>query len=205
MVNPNAAHLTLVVDRSGSMQSVRDDAQGGINTLLAEQFAAPARLLTVTLVEFDDDIDTVARMATTAPRYELVPKGCTRLLDAVGAEIVRTGQDLAALPEHDRPERVLFVVVTDGMENASKEFTLEQVRAAVEHQRAAYAWQFQFIGADAAAWQGADMGMASARYAPTATGTRAAYRAASAAIRDYLEAPLPAAFAMPSVIEDDPR
>ena len=204
MVNPNTAHLTLVVDRSGSMQSVRDDAQGGINTLLAEQFAAPARTLTVTLVEFDDDIDTIARLSTTAPRYELIPKGCTRLLDAVGTEIARTGQDLAALPEHERPERVLFVVVTDGMENASTEFTMQQVRAAVEHQRTVYSWQFQFIGADAAAWQGTDMGMATTRYAASPAGTRAAYRAASTAIRDYLEAPLSAPFSMPSVIEGDP-
>jgi hypothetical protein len=185
MTNPNAAHITLVVDRSGSMESVREDAQGGINALLAEQFALP-KDLTVTLVEFDDHVDTVTRMATAAPDYRLQPRGCTRLLDAVGIEIVRTGEDLADLPEEARPDRVLFVVVTDGMENASKEHTLEGVRAAVEHQRSAYKWQFQFIGADEAAWQGAELGMATMRYAKSARGTAAAYSVASAAISDYL-------------------
>jgi hypothetical protein len=185
MTNPNAAHITLVVDRSGSMESVREDAQGGINTLLTQQFALP-KDLTVTLVEFDDHVDTVARMATAAPDYQLRPRGCTRLLDAVGMEIVRTGEDLAAIAEEARPDRVLFVVVTDGMENASAEFTLAQVRKAVEHQRSAYKWQFQFIGADEAAWQGAELGMATMRYAKSARGTAAAYSVASAAISDYL-------------------
>ncbi|MFM8894426.1 MAG: hypothetical protein ACKOE2_03370 [Actinomycetales bacterium] len=185
MTNPNTAHLTLVVDRSGSMNTVREDAQGGINDLLTQQFTLPCDL-TVTLVEFDDHVDTVTRMASTAPDYRLRPRGRTRLLDAVGLEIIRTGEDLAAIPEHSRPDRVLFVVVTDGMENASTEYSTDQVRTMVEHQRTAYRWQFQFIGADEAAWQGARLGMASMRYAKSARGTSAAYAVASVAIRDYL-------------------
>jgi len=205
MTNPNAAHLTLVVDRSGSMESVREDAQGGINALLTAQFALP-RELTLTLVEFDDQIDAVTRMATTAPAYQLIPRGSTRLVDAVGMEIARTGQDLEALPEWARPDRVLFVVVTDGLENASCEFTLAQVRADVERQRNAYAWQFQFIGADEAAWQGAELGMASTRYAKSRKGTRAAYAAASRAISDYLvsQAPSPM-LVMAEAIDEDGR
>ena len=88
--------------------------------------------------------------------------------------------------EPDERHRVLFVVVTDGMENASVEFTLAQVRTAVERQRSAYKWQVQFIGADEAAWQGAELGMATMRYAKSARGTAAAYSVASAAISDYL-------------------
>lgn len=203
MTNPNAAHLTLVVDRSGSMESVREDAQGGINTLLAEQFALP-RDLTVTLVEFDDQVDTVVRMATTAPAYELIPRGMTRLVDAVGMEIARTGEDLAAIPPDSRPDRVLFVVVTDGMENASTEHSLAQVRESVQRQRKSYNWQFQFIGADEAAWQGAELGMASTRYAGTGRGTRAAYAAASAAITDYLVAyEAPVSLKMAEAIDED--
>ena len=189
MTNADYTHLTLVVDRSGSMDSVRTDAQGGINELFAKQFALPGRL-TVTLVEFDSEINTVVRMGTEAIEYTLEPRGMTRLLDATGLEIKQTGADLAALSEDDRPARVLFVVVTDGDENSSKEYRFEQVRAMVESQRNEYNWVFQFIGAGDAAWQGESMGMKSARYTPSAKGTKRAYDSASDAMVSFRSAPV---------------
>ena len=108
MSNPDYTHLSLIVDRSGSMQSVQDDAQGGINTLLSEQYKLPGKF-TLTLSEFDDQFNTVARMSEEPVQYILIPRGMTALLDAVGMEIVRTGEDLAKLEEHDRPARVLVV------------------------------------------------------------------------------------------------
>lgn len=203
MTNPNRAHLTLIIDRSGSMQAVRNEAQDGINSLLADQFALDVDL-TVTLVEFDHRVETVARMADSVPGYELRPRGNTRLLDAVGLEIVRTGEDLAALGQDARPARVLFVVVTDGFENASTEYSIGQVREAVDHQRTVYSWQFQFIGADESAWQGNQMGMASMRYPNSPMGTGAAFQLASAALCNFLGAdPIFAKLKMAAEIDED--
>ncbi|MDP2288489.1 MAG: hypothetical protein Q8M73_07985 [Actinomycetota bacterium] len=106
MTEANYSHVTLVIDRSGSMQDLCAEAQAGINTLLRDQFALPGKL-TVTLVQFDDRIDTVTRMSTDAFGYELEPRGMTKLLDAVGGEIGRTGKDLAALDDAERPARVV--------------------------------------------------------------------------------------------------
>ena len=203
MTNADYTHLTLLVDRSGSMDAVRSDAQGGINELLAKQFALPGTL-TVTLVEFDSEIDTVVRMGTGPIDYTLEPRGMTCLLDAAGIEIKHTGADLAALSEGDRPGRVLFVVVTDGQENSSTEYGFEQVRALVEEQSTAYGWAFQFIGADDAAWQGESMGMKSSKYKGSGKGTRSAYNSIDAAMRSYRAAPAPmAAFSMPDDIPEE--
>lgn len=203
MTNPDYTHLTLLVDRSGSMESVQADAQGGINELLTRQFALPGKL-TVTLVEFDNEIDTVVRMGTGPVDYVLEPRGMTRLLDAAGLEIKLTGADLAALDESERPGRVLFVVVTDGQENSSTEYGFEQVRALVAEQSTAYRWAFQFIGADDAAWQGESMGMSSARYRASGRGTRSAYQAIDASMMTYRAAMEPLAeFSMPDEIPEE--
>lgn len=202
MAKSNYTHLTLIVDRSGSMDSVQAEAQSGLNTLLVEQRLLPGDL-TVTLTQFDTEVETIQRMQGESFEYELVPRGMTALLDAVGSEIVRTGEDLAALPEADRPEKVLVVVVTDGAENSSHEYSLEKVREMVSHQRDTYNWDFQFIGAGEAAWQGSSLGMNSAAYSGTAAGTRAAYGSMSASLGAYRAAPVGAVFAMPDVIDDD--
>ena len=203
MTNADYTHLTLLVDRSGSMGSVQTDAQGGINELLARQFALPGKL-TVTLVEFDTEIDTVVRMGTEPVTYLLEPRGMTRLLDAAGIEIKQTGADLASLDEAERPGRVLFVVVTDGQENSSSEYRFEQVRALVEEQISAYQWVFQFIGADDAAWQGESMGMKTAKYRASGKGTRSAYKSIDDSMMAFRADLSPmAAFSMPDDIPED--
>jgi hypothetical protein len=174
--------LTLVVDRSGSMQDIRDDAQGGVNALLADQAKLAGEAL-VTLVQFDDVYEFVHRAVPVAqvPPYELHPRGSTALLDAVGRAIDETGARLAAMPEAERPGLVVFVVMTDGHENASREFTREQVRQMIEHQQTAYQWKFTFLGADQDAYAEAGrLGMdaqAAARFDKTRVG--AAYDAMS--------------------------
>ena len=170
MSQENYTHVTFVVDRSGSMSDIAADMTGGIKTLIDEQFAEPGQI-TITLTQFDDTVETCQRLATAPFTYELRPRGSTALLDAVGREIVKTGEDLAALPEDKRPARVLFVVVTDGMENASSEFRLAQVRDLIAQQTGQYGWQFQFLGAEEAAWQGGDLGMKQARFAKTRAGS----------------------------------
>lgn len=192
-------HITLVVDRSGSMNTVQEDAQGGINSLLEEQFALDGKL-TVTLVQFDTVVDTVKRMAGRKFSYELQPRGMTALLDAVGTEIVKTGQDLAKLKESERPARVLFVVVTDGAENSSREYTIEKVRELTERQKNEYNWQFQFIGADQAAWAGESLGMASTQYVGTSAGTQTVYATLNNATSVYRSSATMDNFAMASSV-----
>ena len=201
MTDNTYTHLTLVVDRSGSMSDIRDDAQGGIQELLREQFAESGKL-TVTLVEFDDVANDVARIATSPFTYELHPRGTTALLDTVGREVAQTGIDLGALPEADRPGRVVFVVVTDGAENASTDYTLEKLRADIARQRDQFNWQFQFIGAGEDAWQGAELGMKSSTFARSGKNQRKVYSDMNTSLKNFRSDAV-AAFEMPDVIEDE--
>jgi hypothetical protein len=182
MTKPNYTHLTLVVDRSGSMSSMAREASQGIERLIHSQFAEPGQF-SVTLLEFDTDFNTQCRLADTPIGYHLVPRGSTALFDAVGLEIVSTGQDLANLKEDERPEKVLFVIVTDGMENSSREYTLIKLREMIKHQKEAYAWDFQFIGANEAAWQGEELGIKTSRNAGTAKGFETTYKMVDEAIK----------------------
>ena len=148
--------ITLIVDRSGSMRAIRDDAEGGVNAFIAQQAleSGDARL---TLVEFNQRYEFVCNGVpiAEAPEYVLQPSGMTALLDAVGRAIQETGARLAALPEAERPGLVVFVVMTDGHENVSQEFTREQIREMISHQQEVYKWQFTFLGADASAFDAA--------------------------------------------------
>ena len=202
MTNADYTHLTLVVDRSGSMSSVQDEAQGGINALIADQFALAGKL-TVTLSQFDNAFDTVRRMGDSPFTFSLEPRGMTALLDAVGMELVRTGEDLEALPEEDRPGRVVLVVVTDGQENASHEYTLDAVRSMLAVQREQYGWEVRFLGADDAAWQGQALGVGTTRYANTAAGNEAVFASMPGSLTAYREAPLGQSLAMPDEITVD--
>lgn len=200
MTDSKYTHLTLVVDRSGSMTSIKDDAQGGIEELLREQFAEEGKL-TVTLVEFDDVAQDVARLADAKFDYVLSPRGSTALLDTVGREITRTGEDLAKMPEAKRPGRVLFVVVTDGQENASREFTLEGLRSAINRQRLSFNWTFQFIGAGEDAWQGEGLGMKSTSFARSGKGQRKAYGAMNDSLKKFRSGE-DQEFNMPDFVDD---
>lgn len=153
--------LTLIVDRSGSMNSIREDAEGGVNTFIEQQRGEPGEA-TLTLVQFDTEYEFVHNGVpiSEVPEYKLVPRGATALLDAVGRAINETGARLAAMDEAVRPGLVLFVVMTDGLENSSREFTKTQVKEMIEHQESKYSWHFMFLGADQDAFaEGAAMGL----------------------------------------------
>jgi hypothetical protein len=174
--------ITLVVDRSGSMSSIRADAEGGINTLLAEQAAQPGQAL-LTLVHFDTEYEFVHRgvPVSRVPPYRLLPRGMTALLDAVGRAIAETGERLARTAEAERPGLVVFVVVTDGQENSSREYTKARIKEMIEHQQSVYNWQFTFLGANQDAFaEAGGLGIDAsgvANYAPGKVG--AAYRGTS--------------------------
>ncbi|EAP98566.1 hypothetical protein JNB_00320 [Janibacter sp. HTCC2649] len=199
MTNPDYTHLTLVVDRSGSMAEDREESQAGINTFIGEQFALDGKF-TVTLSQFDNAFETVERMRDSAFTYELEPRGMTALLDAVGMEIVRTGDDLAELPEAERPGRVLLVVVTDGHENSSHEYTLAQVRDLLAVQKSQFGWEVQFLGADDAVWQGSELGVKTTRFSNNAAGKTAVYQAMSTSLMTYRVGAPDADFTMPEEV-----
>lgn len=148
MTDPNYTAMLLVIDRSGSMAGIRDDMVGGLTAMLAEQAAEPG-LLTVDIVTFDTEIEIQCSLADPKDvTVTLEPRGGTALFDAIGQSVTGFGRVLAALPEHARPETVQVVVVTDGHENASREFGLDAVRALVTHQKEQYSWDFMFLGAN---------------------------------------------------------
>ena len=132
--------ITLVVDRSGSMEQIREDAEGGVNSFISQQAKEPGEAL-LTLVQFDTEYEFLHTGVPiqNVPRYELVPRGMTALLDAVGRAINETGERLAKMPQPDRPGLVIFVVMTDGQENSSKEFNKSQVKEMIERQQSIHA------------------------------------------------------------------
>ena len=164
--------ITMVIDRSGSMQSIRTDAEGGINSFIDQQKREPGEAL-LTLVQFDTDYEFVhsGTPIRQVPAFALVPRGATALLDAAGRAINETGARLAAMSEADRPALVVFVIVTDGQENSSREFKREKIREMIQHQQSVYKWQFTFLAANQDAFaEGASMGIAHAGIAAYAVG-----------------------------------
>jgi hypothetical protein len=131
------------------MQSIKNDMVGGFNTFIEEQKKLPGECA-VTLAQFDDQYEVVysGKALVDVPGLELVPRGSTALLDAVGRTVNEVGARLKVTAEDQRPERVLFVILTDGCENSSKEFTKDTINQMVTHQRDTYRWEFVYIGAN---------------------------------------------------------
>lgn len=180
MPKTNYSDITVVLDRSGSMKSIADDTIGGMNRFVDDQKKQPGEA-TYSLFQFDDIYEPVHRgipLATVPPLTQetFVPRGWTALLDAIGRSINEAGSRFEAMPEHERPSVVIFVIMTDGMENYSKEFTRDKIASMISHQRDVYGWNFIFLGAnqDAIAVAG-EIGIASAmamNYAANAGGVR---------------------------------
>jgi len=185
--------ITIVLDRSGSMEAVREDTIGGFNAFLEEQKAVPGDA-NLTLVQFDDKYDVLyeGKRLQDAPLLSaqtFVPRGSTALLDAIGRTVHATGARLAAQRESERAGKVLFVIMTDGEENASREFSSRQVFEMITHQREKYQWEVVFIGAnqDAVA-TGASYGIPMSNalnYAATPAGTRSANATLSKATASF--------------------
>ena len=166
MTDSHFTHIAFLLDRSGSMQSIRQDTVGGFEAFIAEQRQQPGRC-TVSLAQFDNEYDEVYVDVPVAdvPALELVPRGSTALIDAIGRLVNATGARLAALPEDQRPGSVIVGIMTDGMENASREFNRPQIKAMITEQTARYGWQFMYMGANQDAVEvgtslGVDPGMA---------------------------------------------
>lgn len=158
-MNPNLTELVCILDRSGSMEAIRDDAIGGFNAFLDLQRAEPGETH-LSLVQFDDRYDvlfdnTPLGQVPPLTRSTFVPRGSTALLYALARTIDTVGQRLAATPAQERPAKVVVVVVTDGQENASRHITRQQVFGRIARQRSVYGWEFVFLAANQDAIAGA--------------------------------------------------
>lgn len=179
----NLTEMVFVLDRSGSMSGLAADTIGGFNELIEKQKKIEGDAY-VTTVLFDHEYEVLhdhVALKEVAPLTdkEYFARGSTALLDAVGRTINAVGVRLAATPEEERPGHVVFVITTDGMENASREYTAKQVREMVEHQQQKYSWQFVFLGANMDAVSEAGKLGISAKYAadftPSHSGVRKMY------------------------------
>ena len=152
MTKQNYTDITFVLDRSGSMSVIREETITGFNVFLSEQQKVPGKA-TMTLAQFDHEYEMVyeARQLKDTPALNgdtYVPRGYTALLDAIGRTINSTGNRLAGMQEDQRPDKVIFVILTDGLENYSKEFNSSRINEMIKSQRANYQWEFVFLGAN---------------------------------------------------------
>ncbi len=150
-------HIAVILDRTGSMESIRDDVIGGFNAFVREQKEQPGKA-TLTLVQFDsqDPYEVIHRFARIHDVPELtrktyVPRATTPLLDALGRGIIDLDRSLAKLGTTRRPGKVVFVVITDGQENASREFRKDQIVKMIRDRSEKNEWEFVFLSADLAA------------------------------------------------------
>ena len=154
-------HVSVVLDRSGSMASIADDVIGGFNGFLSEQRAASGKA-TLSLVQFDsqDPYEKIYnfQLLPTVPeltRKTFVPRGMTPLLDAVGMNIEELDATLARLGDGERPAKILVVVVTDGQENHSQRFRHQDIKRLIDA-RTELGWEFVFLAADLGAFEDAE-------------------------------------------------
>jgi uncharacterized protein YegL len=194
MTNPNKTLIAIILDESGSMQNVIDDTIGGFNTFIESQRKVTTDEAFITLTTFADAphvVFSTKPLAAVEPisKETYVPGGNTALYDAIGETIERVGKELAAQPEDDRPGNVVVCVMTDGHENASRDFLASNVKEMIEHQQSKYNWQFIFIGANQdAILTGGRLGIAatnSLTYAGTKGSTRSTIDSLSANVGAY--------------------
>ena len=148
----NLTELVFILDRSGSMDGLEDDTIGGFNAMLEKQKKEEGKAFVSTIL-FDDKTEVLHdRLPLDKVRpiteEEYYVRGCTALLDAVGGAIHHIGNIHKYARREDRPGRTLFVITTDGMENASRRYTAPQVRRMIERQTARYGWEVLFLGAN---------------------------------------------------------
>jgi len=152
MTKKNTSRTVIVLDRSGSMGAIVNDTIGGVNQFIDKQKEKnPENILSIHQFDTEFHVSHQACKVTDIASLDdsnYVPRGGTALNDAIGKTINELGNELKALPESERPDKVIFLVVTDGEENSSREFSTEQIKGMVEHQKNKYDWEFVFLGAD---------------------------------------------------------
>ncbi|MFC1834260.1 VWA domain-containing protein [Thermodesulfobacteriota bacterium] len=188
-------HVTVILDRSGSMESIREDIIGGFNRFVADQRDQPGTA-TLTLVQFDtqDPYEVAHRFVPIQEippftRHIYVPRASTPLLDALGRGINDLQVTLNNLEDDKKPSKVVMVIITDGQENSSREFTRDQVVKMIKDRTDKDAWQFVFLSADLGAINDAVsygiQGDTALLFHKSGVGTAAAYASLSSQLSDY--------------------
>ena len=144
--------VVFILDRSGSMSGLEADTIGGFNSMIAKQKKEEGEAY-ISTVLFDDQTEV---LYDRVPIHRVEPmndnqyyvRGCTALLDALGGAIHHIGNVHKYAREEDRPEKTLFIITTDGMENASHKYSYDKVKKMVERQKKEYGWEFLFLGAN---------------------------------------------------------
>ena len=149
----NFIHVVFVVDESGSMMSSREDVIGGFKRVIDEQKAVKEGTCSVSLYKFADKVTEVYRGKDVNDVKYLdeetySPGGMTAMNDGIGVAIDSIGEWLNSMKESEKPEKNLIVIMTDGMENASKEYSGERIREMIKHQEEKYNWSFMYLGTD---------------------------------------------------------
>ena len=192
-MNKERTEIVVLMDASGSMHSIREDAVGGFNAFVEDQKKESGEAnLTVTF--FDSNRyakwqDGIHLQACPALGEEYQPGASTPLLDATGRTIEELGVRLSGLDDAERPGKVMVIILTDGHENSSRHFTKEQVKGLIRQQEDAYKWEFVYLGANVDAFaEGAEMGFRAqniAGYTSSKKGIRAAFDVLSASAKQY--------------------
>ena len=196
----NLTEIVFILDRSGSMAGLEDDTIGGFNAMIEKQKREEGGAV-VSTVLFDNECEVIhdrADIQRIEPmtRKEYYVRGCTALLDAVGRAMHHIGNVHKYAREEDRPEKTIFVITTDGMENASREYSYQRVKTMIQRQKERYGWEFLFLGANIdAAKEAARFGITAdraANYHADRRGTRVIYETVGDAISQVrcCEAPL---------------
>ena len=192
----NLTELVFILDRSGSMAGLEADTIGGFNAMIEKQRKEPGEAV-ISTVLFDNETEVIHDRIPLdrVPRLtekEYYVRGCTALLDAVGGAIHHIGNVHKYAREEDRPEKTLFVITTDGMENASRRYTYDKVKAMIERQRETYGGEVLFLGANIdAAREAARFGIradCAADYHADSIGTEAVYESVCEAVRQVRRA-----------------
>lgn len=186
----NLTEIVFILDRSGSMAGLEKDTIGGFNAMIEKQRKEAGEAV-ISTVLFDNYSEVIHDRLTLDQIPQLTEKeyfvrGCTALLDAVGGAIHHIGNVHKYAREEDRPEKTIFVITTDGMENASRNYNYDRVKAMIERQKGKYGWEFLFLGANIdAAREAARFGIGAdraANYHADHEGTGVIYETVSEAI-----------------------
>ena len=207
----NLTEIVFILDRSGSMSGLEGDTIGGFNSMIEKQRRQEGEAY-ISTVLFDNHSDVIHDRVPLDKVPKLTEKeyyvrGCTALLDAVGSAVHHIGNVHKYAREEDIPEKTVFVITTDGMENASRSYSYEKVRAMIEERKEKYGWEFLFLGANIdAAREAARFGIRpdrAANYHADSRGTEVIYEAVGDALCEMCSCPEPLSADWKAAIDED--